>query len=151
MNRKLVRKIALIVVVIFTILSPVLLKPMFYGFGGTKEVITASGVIDSKRSIDYECGSSKNRQTCTDYMLLINGREHSVGSNTFHKNTEQQHITLVREVDNREVYWWEVVLIVISIISLSLTGTFVLVRAGFFLFWCFISDSRKTFKDWMNE
>lgn len=150
MNRKLVRKVALVLVVIGTVISPITLKPMIHGFGGSMDVVTAQGVIDNKRSIDYECGTTKSRQTCTDYMLSINGKEHSVGSSTFYKHTEGQPITLVTTESNRSAYWWEVLLITLTILSLSVSGTWLILTLGFFLFWCFLSDSKESFKKWMD-
>ena len=148
MSRKLVRKIALILIVVGTILSPITLKPMIYGFGGNKEVVTAHGIIDNKRLVNYECGTSRNRQTCTDYMLSINSKEHSVVSSTFYKHTEGQPITLVTTESNRSAYWWEVLLIALTILSLCVSGTWVVLTLGFFLFWCFVSDTALSFKDW---
>ena len=150
MSRKLVRKIALVLIVVGTVLSPITLKPMIYGFGGNKEVVTARGIIDNKRLVNYECGTSKNRQTCTDYMLSINGKEHSVGSSTFYKHTEGQPITLVTTESNRSAYWWEVLLIALTILSLCVSGTWVILTLSFFLFWCFLSSSKLTFKEWMD-
>ena len=150
MSRKLVRKIALVLIVVGTILSPITLKPMIYGFGGNKEVVTAHGIIDNKRLVNYECGTSKNRQTCTDYMLSINSKEHSVVSSTFYKHTEGQPITLVTTESNRSAQWWEVLLIALTLLSLCFSGTWVILTLGFFLFWCFFSSSKLTFKEWMD-
>lgn len=150
MNRKLLRKIVLVLIILGTVLAPLSLKPLMYGFGGSREVITAQGVIDNKRSIDYECGTSKSRSTCTDYMLSINGKEHSVSSSTFKSYTEEQHITLVSTKDNRSAYWWEIVLIVFSSLSLTISGTWLIVNMGFFLYWCLVSDTKLSFKEWMS-
>ena len=148
MSRKLVRKIALVLIVVGTILSPITLKPMIYGFGGNKEVVTAHGIIDNKRLVNYECGTSRNRQTCTDYMLSINSKEHSVVSSTFYKHTEGQPITLVTTESNRSAQWWEVLLIALTLLSLCFSGTWVILTLGLFLFWCFVSDTALSFKDW---
>lgn len=150
MNRKLVRKIVLVLIILGTVLAPLSLKPLMYGFGGSREVITAQGVIDNKRSIDYECGTSKNRSTCTDYMLSINGKEHSVSSSTFKSYTGKQHITLVSTKNNRSAYWWEIVLIVFSSLSLTISGTWLIVNMGFFLYWCLVSDTKLSFKEWIS-
>ena len=151
MSRKLVRKLTVVAIVVGTLISPIALKPMLHGFGGTKEVVVAKGVIDNKRSIDYECGTSKNRQTCTDHMLSINGKEHSVNSETFHNYTEQQHITLVQTKNNRSAYWWEMLLLWYSMISFIISFTVFLVTFMFFLYWCLFSDTKKNFKDWFME
>lgn len=150
MSRKLVRKIALVLIVVGTILSPITLKPMIYGFGGNKEVVTAHGIINNKRSVNYECGTSKNRQTCTDYMLSVNGKEHTVSSSTFHSYTEDQHITLVKTENSRSAFWWEIILIVFSSLSLVISGTWLIFNTVFFLYWCLVSDTRLSFKEWMS-
>ena len=151
MSRKVVRKLTVIAIIIGTLISPVTLKPLVYGFGGTKEVVVAKGVIDNKRSINYECGTSKDRQTCTDRMLSINGKEHSVNSETFHSYTEQQNVTLVNTQNNRSPYWWEVVLILYSIISTIIVGTYLLILFNSFLYWLLFSETKKTFKAWVES
>jgi hypothetical protein len=150
MHRKLLRKVVLILIILGTVLAPLTLKPLVHGFGGSKEVITAQGMVDNKRSIDYECGTSKNRSTCTDYMLSVNGKEHIVSSSTFHSYTEDQHITLVKTENSRSACWWEVILIVFSSLSLVISGTWLIFNTVFFLYWCLVSDTRLSFKEWMS-
>lgn len=149
MSRKVVRKLAVVAIIIGTLISPITMKPLFHGFGGTKEVIIAKGVIDNKRSIDYECGTSKSRQTCTDYMFSIDNKEHPVTPETFYKYTEQQNITLVETESNRSPYWWEQLFILYSAISSVITGTYLSGIFLMFLYWLFFSDSKRAFKDWV--
>lgn len=151
MNKFTLRKILLSIAIIGSVISPFTLKPVFKGFGGYEEVITAQGVIDNKRSVPYECGTIKDKRTCTDYLLSVNGVEKGVQNYTFQGYSVGQKITLVTTQSKRQSYLWEEVLIIWSVISLGILACVTLPPFFMWLYWLLGSNSKKSFKEWLNS
>ena len=147
---EIVKRVFLTLLIFGTILSPLSLLPLYVGFGGeTKEITIDNGVIDDKRLVEYNCGV-KNDSVCIDYVLSINGVEYIVDESVFSSKTVKQKVKLTSFESIREPYLWEIILALYSITCLCVVGGRVLSRGVMWFHWCFISDTKLTFKEWTN-
>ena len=145
-----VKRVFLTLLIFGTILSPLSLLSLYVGFGGgTKEITIANGVIDGKRLVEYNCGV-KNNTVCIDYILSIDGVEHIVDKSIFSSKTVKQKVKLTSFESIREPYLWEIILAFYSISCLCVVGCRLLPRGVMWFHWCFISETKLTFKEWMN-
>lgn len=85
--RKVFWKVAIVVILFGTSLN-------FWYKPDTVTTQVASGYVDSKRAVDYSCGSAKSPSTCTDYILEVAGKEHTVNHSTFNSTFIGSNVTL---------------------------------------------------------
>lgn len=150
MSRRIARGVALFVLLIGTIVSPITLKPMWDGFGGKHQVVVASGVIQNKRKISYECGTTKDRKLCDEYYLNVEGVDIIVSSSTFYSSTVSSEIVLTTQESSRGGYWYEHLLICISLLGVVVIGMIFFMIFVHVFWWSFLSSSKLPLREWLK-
>lgn len=90
--RKVIRKIGLVILITLGCSFPFVMHELIKS--ETKTTLVVQGVIDDKRSFQYRCGS-KGNSTCTEYIVTINNREHTVTGDTFYNKPTGSDVTLL--------------------------------------------------------
>lgn len=149
--RKVIRKVGLVILVTLGCSFPFVMHELIKS--ETKTTIVAQGVIDDKRSFQYRCGR-KGNSACTEYIVTINNKEHTVTGDTFYNKPVGGNVTLslsenVKITKLNEWQWF--MFFVLSILPFGVLVVWVFAFLNLLFDWVFLDNAEISFKAYLKE
>lgn len=149
--RKVIRKIGLVILIALGCSFPFVMHELIKS--ETKTTLVAQGVIDDKRSFQYRCGS-KGNSTCTEYIVTINNREHTVTGDTFYNKPIGSNVTLSMSENvktSKLSVWQGFTLLVITFFPFGVLVVYLMAFLIVLFDWVFLDNAQLSFKAYLKR